>query len=101
MASLCPPALEVCPHQARGPVTSLVAQWLGLCISTARGTGSILGQETKIPHTTQDCQKFFKNYAGGPDSLVNQGKLFSRRWGASLVAQMVNSLPAMQETRVR
>ena len=27
-------------------------QWSRLCISTARGTGSILGQVTKIPHAT-------------------------------------------------
>ena len=30
--------------------SSLVVQWLGLCPSTAGGTGSIPGQGTKIPH---------------------------------------------------
>ena len=29
--------------------TSLAVQWLRICASTAGGTGSILGQETKIP----------------------------------------------------
>ena len=56
-ASLCPPALEVCPHRVGGPGTSLVAQRLGLCISTARGTGSILGRETKTPHAILHSQK--------------------------------------------
>ena len=32
------------------PRTSLVAQWLRLHASSARGTGSIPGQRTKIPH---------------------------------------------------
>ena len=31
------------------PVTSLMVQWLRLCISTAGGMGSVLGWETKIP----------------------------------------------------
>ena len=30
--------------------TSLVVQWLQLCPYNAGGTGSIPGQETKIPH---------------------------------------------------
>ena len=30
--------------------TSLVVQWLGLCASTAGGTGLIPGQETQILH---------------------------------------------------
>ena len=32
--------------------TSLVAQWLRLCTSSAGGRGSILGQGTKIPHAS-------------------------------------------------
>ena len=35
----------------------LVVHWLGLCISTARGTGSILGRETKTPHAILHSQK--------------------------------------------
>ena len=31
----------------------LVVQWLRLCASNVRGTGSIPGQETKIPHARQ------------------------------------------------
>ena len=30
---------------------SLVVQWLGLCASTLRGMGSVLGQGTKILYT--------------------------------------------------
>ena len=37
--------------------TSLAVQWLGLCASTAGGTGSILGQTTKIPRAIQCCQQ--------------------------------------------
>ena len=33
------------------------AQWLGLCASSAGSLGSILGQGTKIPHTTQHGPK--------------------------------------------
>ena len=32
---------------------SLVVQWLGLCASTARGTGSIPDRGTKIPHAAK------------------------------------------------
>ena len=32
--------------------TSLVVQWLTLCMSTAGDTGSIPGQGTKTPHAT-------------------------------------------------
>ena len=32
--------------------TSLAVQWLRLCISNARGVGSILDQEIKIPYVT-------------------------------------------------
>ena len=39
--------------------TSLVAQWLTLCASNARGGGSILSQETKIPHAPWCGQKIF------------------------------------------
>ena len=50
----------------------LVIQWLS---SQHRGSSSILGQGTKIPHTAT--------------------------MGASLVAQTIKSLPLMQETRVQ
>ena len=36
---------------------SLVVHWLVLCASTAGGTGSIPGWETKIPHATRRGQK--------------------------------------------
>ena len=39
------------------PGNSLAVQWLGLRASTTRGTGSILGGETKIPHATHCGQK--------------------------------------------
>jgi len=34
-----------------------VVQWLGIHASTAEGTGSIPGQETKRPRATQCTQK--------------------------------------------
>ena len=37
--------------------TSLVVQWLGGHAFTPGGPGSIPGQETKIPHATQQGQK--------------------------------------------
>ena len=37
--------------------TSLVVQWLRLCVSNARGVGLIPGQGTKIPHAIQCGQK--------------------------------------------
>ena len=37
--------------------TSLVVQWLGLCVSTAGGTGSIPGRGTKIPHALRHGPK--------------------------------------------
>ena len=37
--------------------TSLLAQWLRLCASNARGMGSIAGQETKIPHVAWKRKK--------------------------------------------
>ena len=37
--------------------TSLAVQWLGLCASIARGTGSNPGQGTKIPQATWHSQK--------------------------------------------
>ena len=37
--------------------TSLVAQWLRLCISNAGGMGSIPGRGTKIPYTLCHSQK--------------------------------------------
>ena len=37
--------------------TSLAVQWLGLCTSTAGGTGSIPGRGTKFSHAEQRGQK--------------------------------------------
>ena len=37
--------------------TSLVVQWLRLCISTAEGAGSIPGRGTKIPHAAWHSKK--------------------------------------------
>ena len=37
--------------------TSLVVRWLRLCTSTAKGTGSIPGQGTEIPHAVWQSQK--------------------------------------------
>ena len=56
---------------------SLVVQWLRLCTSTARGTGLIPDEGSKLPHFMQ-CSKKKKKFTG---------------W---LVAQTVKSLPAMQ-----
>ena len=39
------------------PETSLVVQWLGLYASTARGTGLIPGQGTKILQATHGVAK--------------------------------------------
>ena len=39
------------------PGTSLVVQWLRLHAPHVKGIGSIPGQGTKIPHTTQCSQK--------------------------------------------
>ena len=44
-----------------GGRTSLVVQWLRLCASNARGTGSIPGQGTKILHAVQGSQRGGKN----------------------------------------
>ena len=36
---------------------SLAVQWLGLCVSTAGGPGSIPGQGAKIPYAAQHWPK--------------------------------------------
>ena len=52
--------------------TSLVAQWLRLCASNARGVGLIPGQGTKIPHAIQCGQKKKKNKAlRGNNSILD------------------------------
>ena len=52
---------EAGPHRPVFLISPLrVIQWLRLCPSTARGTGSILGQGTKIPHATWCGQKIKK-----------------------------------------
>ena len=49
--------------------TSLVAQWLRLCVYNAGGKGSIPGWGTKISHAMQHSQKslkiIFKNRTQG------------------------------------
>ena len=51
-------------NQGREAPTSLPVQWLGLCASTAGGTGSIPGVGTKILHATWSIQKQNKNKKG-------------------------------------
>ena len=46
--------------------TSLVVQWLGLCTSTAGGTGSIPGWGTKILHASLGGQKTPQNQKNKP-----------------------------------
>ena len=61
MQQICFMKTEWFPHKAffqlksvtKMSWTFLVVQWLRLHISTSRGTGSIPGQGTKIPHTAQ------------------------------------------------
>ena len=88
---------------------SQAVQWLRICASTA---GSIPGGETKIPHAVQCGQTTphkTKNQLNKKIKKLNPKKqkdfssLFTVCSGkrASLVAQMVKCLPAMQETRVR
>ena len=64
--------LVVLAATPRSPVVKILP-------SNAGSEGLILGRETKIPHVMEVRSRF----------------------GASLVAQMVKNLPAMQETRVR
>ena len=46
------------PWQEQGdPGNSLAVQCLGLCASTASGTGSITGGGTKTPCASSDCQR--------------------------------------------
>ena len=53
--------------------TSLLIQWLRLCVSNAGGVGSIPGWGTKILHAMQGDQKkylhfFFKKFAKSGNS---------------------------------
>lgn len=50
--------IVVIPFQFKKKFTgnSLAIQWLGFHASTARGTSSVLGQGTKIPHATRHGQ---------------------------------------------
>ena len=59
----------------------------------------IPGQGTKIPHATQHSQETFLN-----SKMTDLLTLFKPNLGhswASLVAQMIKSLPAMLETQVQ
>ena len=51
---------HVVPEERRALETSLAVQWLRLHASTARGTGSIPGRGTKIPHAMQCSQQLKK-----------------------------------------
>ena len=56
------PALQVdsLPFEPSGKQrNSLVVQWLGLCIFTAEGLGSVPGQGNKIPQAMQCGQNIF------------------------------------------
>ena len=79
-----------------GSVISVVVQWLRLHASSAGVTVSIPGQGTEVPHGIGHAplpkKKKLKRH-----SVWIPGAFF---W-ASLVAQMVKNLPAMQETWVR
>ena len=60
-----------CFRNGRG--TSLAAQWLRLCTSTAGDMGSIPGGGTKIPHAAPHGQKTKQNktrMAGAKSSLI-------------------------------
>ena len=47
--------------------SSLVVQWLRLCVSTTGGTGSILGRGTKVLHAMWCGQK--KKTCGNPEAM--------------------------------
>ena len=48
--------------------SSPVVQWLRLCVSTTGGTGSILGQGTKVSHAMWYGQKKKKS-CGNPEEM--------------------------------
>ena len=60
--------------------TSLVVQWLGLCLPMQGGAGFIPGWETEIPHAggpkkqnikqKQYCNKFHKDLKNGPHQKI-------------------------------
>ena len=77
-----------------GSVISVVVQWLRLHAFYAGVTGSIPGQGTGVPHGIGHApqkKKLKRHSVWIPSAFF---------W-ASLVAQMVKNLPAMQETWVR
>ena len=58
-----PNTLSVKPkYKIHTPGTSWWSQWLRLCASTARGTGLIPGQGTKISHAECDKKNLKKKY---------------------------------------
>ena len=81
-----------------------VAQWLGLCASTAGGTGLIPGQG--FPDSSVGKESTCN--AGDPGSIPGSGRTtgegighpFQYSW-ASLVAQLAKNLPALWETWVQ
>ena len=52
------------------PGTSLVVQWLELCASTARGTSSIPGRGTNIPHAAWHILPTAKEEFSKPSLLI-------------------------------
>ena len=81
-----------------------VAQWLGLCASTAGGMGLIPGQG--FPDSSVGKESTCN--AGDPGSIPGSGRTigegighpFQYSW-ASLVAQLAKNLPALWETWVQ
>ena len=60
-----------------------MAQWLGLCASTAGGTGSIPDQGTKIMHVSGLGQKKKKDNQQGLRelySIIYMGKESEKEW---------------------
>ena len=83
-------------HRDRG--TSLLLQWLGLCVAHARGTGSIPSWGTKIPHAVRCSKKYLKKkkkeeHRGRDSRLL---AYFSGRWGAGWRPRVEGSMCAQE-----
>ena len=74
-----------------GPGTSVAVQWLKLCTLNAVSMSSTPSQGTKILHALQHFLKKKKKIHRSPLKYT---------W-ASLVAQILKNIPAMQETQVQ
>ena len=60
----------------------LAVQGLGLCVSTAVGTGSILGQGTKIPHAVQPLKKKKKERKKEKGKIIIIANIQSGHWNS-------------------